>query len=64
MDQVNHERLMADQGRQREQRKNHKYRERGIESQTVGSKKIIKHLTNVLAKTLVRCLMIFLLPTV
>jgi len=50
MDQVNHERLMADQGRQREQRKNHKYRERGIESQTVGSKKIIKHLTNVLAE--------------
>jgi DNA-directed RNA polymerase len=50
MDQVNHERLMAEQGRQRQLRKNYKYRERGIESQTVGSKKIIKHLTNVLAE--------------
>ena len=50
MDQVNHERLMADQGRQREKRKNHKYRERGIESQTPGSKKIIKHLTGSLAE--------------
>jgi DNA-directed RNA polymerase len=50
MDQASHEQQMADQGRQRERRKNHKYRERGIESQTPGSKKIIKHLTNTLAE--------------
>lgn len=41
---------MADQGRQRQRKKNHNYRERGIESQTAGSKKIIQHLTRTLAE--------------